>query len=132
MGVHVLVVDDSQRYREGFVNMLRAIFPHVTVSEAEDGSTALSMTRLLQFELVILDYHLTGLSGSDVLRHFRQRAAAGFPVPPIMLMSGDPDVALFTRPAGAVAFLAKPVTEETIRAVIGPHLDGHRQPTTGA
>lgn len=123
MSAHVLVIDDSRLYRETFCNLLRFCFPHAAVSEAEDGSTALSLTRIVSFSVLVLDYHLQSLSGGDIARRLRQRAStAGERVPPIILTSSQPDIAVFTRSIGAVAFMPKPATEESVLALLGPFL----------
>lgn len=124
MSPYILVVEDTQRYRESFCKLLRLCFPTVHIMDAEDGTTALSMTRLIRFDLLIIDYYLRALSGGDVVRHLRQRAnATQVPVPPIIVMSTQPDVAIFTRTMGANAFLSKPARAEEVIATVGPFLE---------
>lgn len=121
----VLVVEDTRLYREAFCELLAYCFPNVRITAVEDASTALNITRQEDFDIIILDYHLPSITGGDVVRHLRRRAqTTDFRLPPIVLMSTQPDVAVFARSMGAAAFLGKPAMAEDMLAVIGPLLDG--------
>jgi CheY-like chemotaxis protein len=123
MGANVLVVDDNRLYRETFCTLLLSCYPRLRLTPVEDGCTALTLAAQASFDLIILDYQLQTLSGGDVARRLRSRAAAaGTATPPIILMSSHPDVAVFARTIGANAFLTKPVLTADIEAVIGPFL----------
>jgi CheY-like chemotaxis protein len=117
----VLVVDDHQLYRETFCTLLLGCFPNLNIVAAADGSAALSLTHRIPFALVVLDYQLPAINGGDVIRHLRTRAqTTGTAMPPIVLMSSQPDVAHFARMLRADAFLPKPTTAEEIMAAVGP------------
>lgn len=123
MKLKVLVVDDAAVYRESFCQLLASCCPRITIVQAADGSTALSLSERMTFDLIILDYQLTSLTGGDVVRILRQRAtASGVTLPPIVMMSTQPDIAIFARTMGANAFLNKPVQAEDINIVIKPLL----------
>jgi CheY-like chemotaxis protein len=129
MSTHILVVDDSPLYLESFCNLLQSCFPHVTITTAEDATTALSLTRLIAFDLIIIDYQLQSLTGGDVVRHLRRRSkATGILPPPIILMSSLTDAAVYARTMGAVGFLHKPVFEEELLALVGPLLEQRTVP----
>ncbi|HWQ15225.1 MAG TPA: response regulator [Roseiflexaceae bacterium] len=119
MPVNVLVVDDNRLYRDAFCNLLQSCYPHLQLVPAADGSAALSLTRQIAFDLIILDYDLTSISGGDVVRRLRARGA---PLPPIIMMSAHPDIAIFSRLLMVTAFLQKPVEERDLRVVFGPLL----------
>jgi len=124
MRPNVLVVEDTQQYRDNFCKLLSSCFPDIRITDVEDGTTALSITRLVHFDLIIIDYYLRALSGGDIVRHLRRRASAtGVALPPIIVMSSHPDVAIFTRTMGATAFLNKPARAEDVIALVGPLLD---------
>jgi FixJ family two-component response regulator len=44
-------------------------------------------------------------------------------LPPIIVMSSHPDVAIFTRTMGATAFLHKPARAEDVIELVGPLLE---------
>jgi len=124
MPINILVVDDHPLYRESFCGLLQVCFANIQLVMVEDGSQALSLTQQIPFDLLILDYHLPGISGGDVVRYLRTRSrTTARLIPPIILMSAHPDIGVFARSLGVAAFLHKPVELSEIRAVIGPILE---------
>ena len=67
----VLVVDDEPTVREVVVGYLRR--DGHTVSEADDGPTALDLLDAEEFDLVVLDMMLPGVNGLDILRSIRSK-----------------------------------------------------------
>jgi CheY-like chemotaxis protein len=131
MPTNILVVDDHPLYRESFCALLQACFSDLQLVTVEDGSRALSLTHQIPFDLLIVDYHLPGISGGDVVRYLRTRArTTGHLIPPIILMSAHPDIAVFARSLGVVGFLHKPVERSELCTVISPIVD--RLPTRGS
>ncbi len=120
---HVLVVEDHPLYRNTFCQLLHSCVPHVHIVTAADGSSALQYTQQQSFDLLIVDYQLPTISGGDIIRRWRSRAVAmGQALPPIVLMSSQPDVAVFARSLGVAAFLPKPADAEAIEHVVVPLL----------
>ena len=75
----LLVVDDNSMNRDMLARRLTR--RGYTVTVAEDGYQALAMLEAQQFDLVLLDIMMPGISGLDVLKTLRQRyAAADLPV----------------------------------------------------
>src|SRR6266852_5153029 len=75
----LLVVDDNPMNRDMLARRLTR--RGYTVTVAEDGYQALAMIEAQQFDLVLLDIMMPGLSGLDVLKTLRQRyAVADLPV----------------------------------------------------
>ncbi len=119
----ILVVEDQPLYRDIFCRLLQMTFPQATILVAEDGTSALSMTRMFFFDLIITDYQLGALSGGDVVRHLRQRASnTQQSRTPVVVMSSQPEVKVFARTMGADGFLAKPISEEDLRQIVAPLL----------
>ena len=119
----ILVVDDTQLYRTAFCQLVQLCWPTAQVVEAADASQALTLFPQQPWDLIILDYQLPTLSGTDLARHLRARAQAqGRAIPPLVLMSAHPDASTFARASGAVAFLPKPVDAEMLRAALTPLL----------
>ena len=119
----VLLVEDDEGYRTVLRKLIALCFPGTQVVEAEDGAMALSITRLISFDVIILDYYLHAMGGGDVARFLRQRVSAGGRKTPIILTSSQPDVELFTRVIGASAFLHKPCKAEQLAEVLTPLLN---------
>lgn len=120
----ILVVEDQPLYRDIFCQLLQEIFPQAKILVAEDGTSALSMTRMFSFDLIITDYQLGAISGGDMVRHLRQRATSqNQAIPPIVVMSSQPEVKVFARSMGADGFMAKPVSAEDLRQLVAPLLE---------
>jgi CheY-like chemotaxis protein len=98
-------------------------WPAAQIGEAADASQALGMFSQQSWDLIVLDYQLPTLSGTDLARHLRTHAQArGRALPPLVLMSTQPDAATFARSIGAATFLPKPVELATLRAALTPLL----------
>jgi two-component system alkaline phosphatase synthesis response regulator PhoP len=79
-GKRILVVEDA----EDLTTILRDRFRRegYCVETVQDGESALQTTEQLNFDLILLDLMLPGISGFDVCRELRQRNQA---IPIIML-----------------------------------------------
>ncbi len=125
MSLSILLVDDNQLYRTTFCKLLQLCWPTAQIIEAADASQTLTVFPQQTWDLIILDYQLPTLSGTDLARHLRTRAhAQGRVLPPIVLMSTQPDAEIFARASGAVAFLPKPVDADMLCTALMPLLIG--------
>jgi two-component system OmpR family response regulator len=119
----ILVVDDHPLYLSTVCQMLELHIPQVSIRRASNGSSALRLVQEHAFDLLLLDYQLQTMTGTDLVRQLRARAAgAGRALPPVVIMSSQPDVALFARALGVEAYLPKPMQEEHITTTIVPLL----------
>ena len=64
--IDLLIVDDESDFRESACRYLKRL--GFRVEEAEDGEEALNITTNKKFDVVILDIHMPGRSGIDVLK----------------------------------------------------------------
>ena len=100
----ILVVDDDPEMRtvlQSFLDM------HGYVSEtAENGYDGLNKLEHLDYDAVILDYMMPGLTGLSVLHHIQQH----HPTIPVVMITGHADSEVATRALGegAEACLFKP------------------------
>jgi two-component system, NtrC family, response regulator AtoC len=99
----VLLIDDD-------VEILRSIgnyFEHVGYEVARElsGEAGLAAYERVRPEVVILDLHLPGMDGLEVLERLRERGAA------VILLTGESDIPTAVRAMqlGAENFLTKPV-----------------------
>jgi CheY-like chemotaxis protein len=117
----VLVVDDEMQVRFVMTEMLRSF--GLTPMEAGDGTEAIAALRNspTEFDLVILDLLMPGLSGEQTLEAMRVLN----PGIRVLLMSGysEDDVLRRMGAGGPLRFLAKPFTraslERELRALLG-------------
>lgn len=111
----VCIVDDDDAVWSSLRRLLAA-YDFETTSYAS-GIDFLSHHRRGEFECLILDMELPGLSGLDVLTHLRDVRNENTPA---ILISGKGDRLLKQRvfTAGASAFLDKPFEAETLVEIV--------------
>src|SRR3989454_3056026 len=103
----LLVVDDNEMNRDMLARRLARL--GYTVAVAADGYQALAMIEAQQFDLVLLDVMMPGISGLDVLKTLRQRyAMADLPV--IMATAKDQSADIVAAlQLGANDYVTKPL-----------------------
>ncbi len=110
----VLLVDDEALYVESLAKVLRrrGLDPETALGGAE----ALARLREVEYDVIVLDLRMPGMDGIATLEAIRSRD----PVTPVLLLSGQADVARATSAlkGGAVDFLTKPCPIETLAAAI--------------
>ena len=107
--MQVLVADDHVANRMVLQRMLqKAGHGVVTV---DNGDDALSALEAGGFSLAIVDLHMPGVSGLDLLRELRVMEAGSSTRTPVVVLSADvtPESIQRCREAGAYSFLPKPV-----------------------
>jgi class 3 adenylate cyclase len=116
----LLVVDDSEMNRDMLAR--RLVRRGYTVAAAEDGRQALAMIAAQQFDLIILDIMMPGLSGLDVLEDLRQRYAPS-ELPVIMATAKDQsdDIVLALK-LGANDYVTKPLDFPVVLARVQTQL----------
>jgi DNA-binding NarL/FixJ family response regulator len=82
----VLVVDDSKSVRDRLVAMLAEIAGVQEVLQADGGELALSILAARAPRVVVLDIHMPGPSGLDVLPVMKARPSA----PVVILLTNHP------------------------------------------
>jgi two-component system, sensor histidine kinase and response regulator len=113
--LRVLVVDDNATNREIFEHQLRIV--GVEPVSAPDGATALQVLDALgsEFDIVILDMQMPGLSGLDVARLIRDRFPDGRGPRIVVLSSVGYSVdASVLNSLGVSTWLRKPVRQSEL------------------
>jgi len=100
----VLIVEDDENLRDMIQEWL--IFEKYTVVACSSGYEAIEQLQLLTFDVILLDWHLTDITGIEVLKTYR--AADG--KAPVLLLSGSTTQAEKQQAlaAGASNYLTKP------------------------
>ncbi len=111
----VLVVDDELMWRE-LLSMALAAAGY-DVDAASSGEEALALLRERDFDALVLDLFLSGMSGFDVLRAVRARDDR--PAPVCIILSGSPAEAREEAESlGVSRLLAKPVNRKTLISAV--------------
>ncbi|VBB44180.1 Acetoacetate metabolism regulatory protein AtoC [uncultured Desulfatiglans sp.] len=114
----VLIVDDD----EGLVHFLRRFLSRegYTVESCTRGEQALEVAGRESFDLILLDYKMSGMNGLDTLRELR-RLQVKTPVI-IMTAYGTTDTAIEAMKRGAYDYLPKPFEREELKRLVADAL----------
>jgi DNA-binding NarL/FixJ family response regulator len=118
----VVVVEDEMLVRQGIVELLGLTGRFEVVGQAATGEEALRVIPENAPDLVLMDVRLPGLSGPEVLEHFREQ---GLCVPVVLITTFDDDEALLRgMRAGARGYLRKDISIEELTRSIEAALAG--------
>lgn len=108
-GMSILVADDHEANRMVLQRLLQKAGHRVVC--VNGGEAVLDALADSEFDAVIVDLHMPGMSGLDMLKQLRVMQAGGAPRTPVMVLSADvtPEAIQRCMQAGAHTFLAKPV-----------------------
>lgn len=106
--LRVLYVEDNRINAMLFEEALRP-FPQIDLNVAEDGQMALSMARDQSPDVLVLDAHLPGMSGFEVLEALRKLPALASA--PAFMCSADamPEDVARAKAAGFAGYWTKPI-----------------------
>lgn len=104
------IVDDDPSVRKALERLLRVM--GIGAVAHDSGAAFLSSTGLHDVDCLLLDVHMPGLSGMDVL----DEVAVAVTKLPVVLMTGRYEVDFADRAlrAGASGFLRKPFSEDEL------------------
>src|SRR5688572_4464098 len=71
--IRLLIVDDHQMVRDGIRTMLESKedFLKFEIDEAENGEVALQKVVKREYDIVLMDYQLPGMNGTETLQQIR-------------------------------------------------------------
>jgi DNA-binding NarL/FixJ family response regulator len=112
----ILIADDHTLVREGLKQILSASKDFVVAAEAIDGDQALARVREADFDLVLLDMSMPGLSGVDLIKRLKIEK----PKLKILVLSmhGEQQYAVRAYKAGASGYLTKDSASAQLVAAI--------------
>jgi DNA-binding NtrC family response regulator len=126
MSPSILIVDDEPNVRLTYRTALET--EGLDVWEASDGLAALNAMSERPFDLAILDMRMPEVSGLELLERMRQQ---GIETPVVIVTAyGDVPHAVRAMKLGAIDFLEKPLTPETLRAMVAEILRRHGKSVT--
>jgi DNA-binding response OmpR family regulator len=110
----VAILDDEPELRKALRRLLAC--RGFRVEEYAGGEALLAALSSHPPEFLLLDLHMPGINGFDVLEAFRSRR---IPVPVIVITAHDePGTEARVRALGAAAYLKKPVDRDALLAAI--------------
>ncbi len=116
--MQVLVADDYEANRMVLQRLLQKAGHKVTC--VAGGEEVLDAMADRDYDLAVVDLHMPGISGLDLLRQLHVMQAGGGPATPVVVLSADvtPESIQRCETAGAYAFLAKPVAAARLLDVL--------------
>jgi DNA-binding LytR/AlgR family response regulator len=106
-----LIAEDEKLARERLKRLLKA-FPEIQViGEAEDGRSALEFVNRQKPDILFLDIQMPEMTGVEIVSHFTH-------IPYIIFTTAYDEYALKAFEIGAVDYLLKPITKETVQRAL--------------
>ncbi|MGO8683252.1 MAG: response regulator [Thermoleophilia bacterium] len=114
--IQVLLVDDHRMVREGLAVFLQVSDDLELAGEAEDGAEAIELCAQLQPDVVLMDLKMPRMDGATATRLITER----FPGIRVIALTSFQEEGLVQSAlqAGAISFLLKNVSAETLGAAI--------------
>ncbi|MEO8364829.1 MAG: ATP-binding protein [Pseudoxanthomonas sp.] len=116
--LQILVADDHEANRMVVQRLLQKAGHRVVC--VNGGEEVLDALEIADYDTVIVDLHMPGISGLDLLKQLRIMEAGGGRRTPVLVLSADvtPDAIARCEQAGARAFLAKPIVATRLLDVL--------------
>ncbi|RKX22118.1 MAG: hypothetical protein DRP51_02975 [Candidatus Zixiibacteriota bacterium] len=114
---NILIVDDEEVMRD----FLQDVLENFNVELACSGEEAISMLNKKEYDLIITDMKMPGMSGEDVVRFTKEK----YPNSKIIIISGYSTLYSVSNAlkCGVDAFLSKPFTIKQIRTEVNKSLN---------
>ncbi len=120
----ILLVDDHPVVRQGIKQVLSGAFQQAVIGEAANAEDGLAEVRSTEWDVMVLDITLPGMSGLDLLKDLRRER----PMLPVLVLSMHaPDQ--FARRAinaGACGYLTKDSAPSELVKAVGEVMAGRR------
>ncbi len=109
----ILVVDDFPTMRRIVRNLLGEL-GYTNISEADDGQTALPMLQNGDFEFLVTDWNMPGMTGIDLLKAVR--ADDKLAKMPVLMVTAEAskEQIVEAAQAGVSGYIIKPFTAATL------------------
>ena len=113
----ILIVDDFSTMRRIIKNLLRDL-GFTNTSEADDGSTALPMLKSGDFDFLVTDWNMPGMTGIDLLKAVR--ADPKLSSMPVLMVTAEAkrDQIIEAAQAGVNGYVVKPFTAAALKEKI--------------
>jgi len=113
----ILIVDDFSTMRRIVKNLL-ADLGFTNTTEADDGKSAWPLLQAGDFEFVVTDWNMPGMTGIDLLKNIR--ADARLAKLPVLMVTAEAqrDQIIEAAKAGVNGYIIKPFTAVTLKEKI--------------
>ena len=110
----ILVVDDFSTMRRIIKGLLHEL-GFTNIEEADDGATALPLLKAGNFDFLVTDWNMPGMTGLDLLKNVR--ADARLAKLPVLLVTAEAkrEQIVEAAQAGVNGYVVKPFTANTLK-----------------
>jgi len=123
MAAHILVTEDSEDGMMIATTILKRM--GYSVCQATSGLEALSVATVQKPDLILMDYHLPGLTGIEATRVLKVRNETKHI--PIIAVTADIYSKQMFLDAGCDAFLTKPIRRSKLLRIVHQVLSRHHE-----
>ena len=113
----ILVVDDFSTMRRIIKNLLKEL-GFTNIEEADDGQTALPLLKQGNFDFLVTDWNMPGMTGIDLLRAVR--ADADLDSLPVLMVTAEAkrEQIVLAAQEGVNGYIVKPFNGATLKEKI--------------
>ncbi|KTG16446.1 MULTISPECIES: chemotaxis response regulator CheY [unclassified Guyparkeria] len=113
----ILVVDDFSTMRRIIKNLLKEL-GFTNIEEADDGQTALPLLKQGNFDFLVTDWNMPGMTGIDLLRNVR--ADPGLASLPVLMVTAEAkrEQIVLAAQEGVNGYIVKPFNGATLKEKI--------------
>ncbi|WAC65064.1 chemotaxis response regulator CheY [Pseudoxanthomonas sp. SL93] len=116
--MRILIVDDFSTMRRIIKNLLNDL-GYTNTAEAEDGNSALTALGQGNFEFVVTDWNMPGMTGIELLKAIR--ADDRYKTLPVLMVTAEAKREQIIEAAqnGVNGYIIKPFTAQTLEEKLG-------------
>lgn len=110
----ILIVDDFSTMRRIVKNLLNDL-GYTNTTEADDGKTAWPLVQAGNFDFVVTDWNMPGMTGIELLKTIRADARVG--KTPVLMVTAESqrEQIIEAAKAGVNGYIIKPFTAVTLK-----------------
>ena len=124
MIIRILLADDHAIVRNGLKQIIAGAADMAVVGEAANGADVLELARKLEFDLLLLDMTMPGVSGAELIRRLRVNDPAMHIL--VLSMHNEAQVVGGALKAGASGYVTKDSDQEILLLAIRKVASGNR------
>lgn len=116
MNMRVLMVDDHVMFLQGLKTLLSLLAPQLQIDTAAQLPQALEMATMVNYDLVLLDWHLRDNDGEESMQRLRAVGCSAR----VVVLSGEvrPSLVRHALDEGAAGFIPKTYSSEVMLAAL--------------
>jgi YesN/AraC family two-component response regulator len=111
----LLIVDDSKLARMAVAKAMKALYPDWDRIEASNADEALVLAKEGAFDVALVDFNMPGRDGLQLVADLKSYNSS---MPLALVSANHQDEIVARAKAIGAAFLAKPLTEQSLRAFL--------------